>query len=159
MLLCVLEAVEGALCLLEALEVSEAMRCVLLCMLEAVEGGLCLLKVPEVMRRVLLCMLEAMRCTLLCRYAGGFVCWFRNFHCCNFLVTVRHLLIKPVMISIGVCALPKRSLGGRWIEMVRGFDSFCNDDLREAWVGQGDWIPDEKEGVIGDIARFQKFRV
>ena len=43
------------------------MRCVLLCMLEVVEGELCLLKVfemldvpemPGVMRRVLLCMLE-----------------------------------------------------------------------------------------------------
>ena len=50
---CVLEAVEGALCLLEVLEVlemPEVMRCVLLCILEAVEGGLCSLEVPEVMR-------------------------------------------------------------------------------------------------------------
>jgi len=33
------------------------MRRVLLCMLEAVEGDLCLLEGPEAMRRVLLCML------------------------------------------------------------------------------------------------------
>ena len=51
-LLCMLEAVEGRLCLLEV------MRRVLLCMLEAAEGGLCLLEVlemlevPEVMRCV-----------------------------------------------------------------------------------------------------------
>ena len=38
------------------LEVPEEIRCVLLCMLEAVDGGLCLL---EAMRRVMLCMLEA----------------------------------------------------------------------------------------------------
>ena len=36
-LLCVLEAVEGELRLLEVLEMSEVMRCVLLRMLEAVE--------------------------------------------------------------------------------------------------------------------------
>ena len=48
-LLCIVEVVEGAVCLLEALEVPDVMRCVLLCMLE----------VPEVMRHVLLCMLEA----------------------------------------------------------------------------------------------------
>ena len=35
-LFCMLEVVEGDLCLLEVLEV---MCCVLLCMLEAVEGG------------------------------------------------------------------------------------------------------------------------
>ncbi len=46
-----LEAVEGRLCLLEVLEVPEAIRCVLLCMLEVLD-------VPEVMRCVLL-------------YAGG----------------------------------------------------------------------------------------
>ena len=43
------------------------MRCVLLCMLEAVEGRLCLLEVPDAMLCVLLCMLEAvegMRCLL-----------------------------------------------------------------------------------------------
>ena len=53
-LLCMMEAVEGELCLLEVLEVLqvlevlEVMRCVLLCILEAVEGGFCLLEVPEV---------------------------------------------------------------------------------------------------------------
>src|SRR6266480_620547 len=62
--LCMLEAVEGGLCLPEALEVLEmleVMRNVLLCMLE----------VPEVMRCVQLCMLEVtqvMRCVLS-------VCW------------------------------------------------------------------------------------
>ena len=40
-LLCMLEAVEGELCLLELLEVPEVMRCVLLCILEDVEGRLC----------------------------------------------------------------------------------------------------------------------
>ena len=35
------------------------MRCVLLCMPEAVEGRICLLEVSEVIRGVLLCMLEA----------------------------------------------------------------------------------------------------
>jgi len=47
--------------------VLEVLRCVLLCMLEAVEGGLRLLEVPEVMRCVLLYMLEAVeggRCML-----------------------------------------------------------------------------------------------
>src|SRR6266480_3295717 len=48
------EVVEGRLCLLEV------MRRVLLCMLEAVEGGLGVLEAPEAMRSVLLCMLEAM---------------------------------------------------------------------------------------------------
>ena len=47
--LCILEAVEGGLCLLEVcyevLEVPEVIRCVLLCMLEAVEGRLCSLEV------------------------------------------------------------------------------------------------------------------
>ena len=55
-LLCMLEAVEGGLCLrevLEAVEVSEAMHCVLLCIVEAVEA-----KVPEVMHYVLFCLLE-----------------------------------------------------------------------------------------------------
>jgi len=59
MLLCILDATEGWLCLLEVLEVRrrwryggvggaeelvvpEVIRCVLLCMLEAVEGKLCL---------------------------------------------------------------------------------------------------------------------
>ena len=55
-LLCMLEAVEGGLCLrevsevLEVMEVPEVMPCVLLRMLEAVEGGLCLREVSEVMR-------------------------------------------------------------------------------------------------------------
>jgi len=60
-LLCVLEAVEGRLYLLEVLEVPGMMRCVLLSMLgtlEALESGLCLLEVSEVMRCMLLCMLE-----------------------------------------------------------------------------------------------------
>ncbi len=49
MLLWMLEAVEGGLCLREVLEVLEWMRRVRLCMLEA----------PEEMRCMLLCMLEA----------------------------------------------------------------------------------------------------
>src|SRR6266480_4119154 len=59
---------------LYALEMLEGMRCVLLCMLEAVEGGFCLLEALEVlaaleaMRRVLLCMLEAVE-------RVGSVCW------------------------------------------------------------------------------------
>ena len=62
--LCMLETVEGGLCLLE---VPEAMRCVLLCMLGAVEGGVCLLEefevleMQEAMRCVQLSMLEVMR--------------------------------------------------------------------------------------------------
>ena len=97
-LLCMLEAVGGGLCLLDVLEVVEVMRCVLLCIPEAVEGGLCLLEVCgdaggaegagddalcttlyagrlylpevlEVMRRVLLCLPEVMRCATL--YGGG----------------------------------------------------------------------------------------
>jgi len=39
---CMLEAVEGEVCWLEVMEMSEVIRCVLLCMLEAVEVGLCL---------------------------------------------------------------------------------------------------------------------
>jgi len=58
-LLCVIEAVEGELCLLDVLEVKEATRCMLLCMLEAVEGGLCLLETLEVLE--VLEVLEAMR--------------------------------------------------------------------------------------------------
>ena len=61
-MLCMLKAVEGGLCLREASEVLEVMRRVLLGMLEAVEGGLCLREASEmleVMRRVLLGMLEA----------------------------------------------------------------------------------------------------
>jgi len=57
-LLCILEDAEGALFLLEQLDVPELIRCVLLCMLEVLEGGLCLLEVLVVMRR-LLCTLEA----------------------------------------------------------------------------------------------------
>jgi len=53
-LLCILEAVEGDLCLLE---VPEATRCVLLCILEVSEA-------PEVMRRLVLCMLEAVEGSL-----------------------------------------------------------------------------------------------
>src|SRR6266480_468410 len=84
---CMLEAVEGRICLLEVirrvfrmmeaverglrlLEVLEVICCVLLCILEAVDGGLCLLEmseVLEVMRRVRRCMLEAMEV--------GSVCW------------------------------------------------------------------------------------
>ena len=56
---CMLEAVEGGLCLPEVLEASEVMRRVLLSMQEAVEGTLCFLEGLEVMRRVQLCMLEA----------------------------------------------------------------------------------------------------
>ena len=50
-LVCMLEAEEGEICLLDVLlEVLEVMRCVLLCTLEAVESRLCLPEVPEVMR-------------------------------------------------------------------------------------------------------------
>ena len=48
-------AVEGGLCLLEALEVPEVIRCVLLCTLEAVKGRVCSLEVleaPEVLDAV-----------------------------------------------------------------------------------------------------------
>ncbi|SRR6266480_5194545 len=54
--LCMREAVEDALYLLE---VVEAMHCVLRGILEAVEVALCLLEMPEVMCCVLFCMLEA----------------------------------------------------------------------------------------------------
>ena len=92
-LLCILETVEGRLCLLDVLELmeeSEVMRCVLLCllgapkvmrcvlfrMLEGVEGGICLLEVPEVMCCMLLCLLEVLDVAggdALCAasYAGG----------------------------------------------------------------------------------------
>ena len=49
-LLCMLAAVEGRLCLLEVSEVPEAMRGVLLCMSEVVECRLCLLEALEVRR-------------------------------------------------------------------------------------------------------------
>jgi len=78
-LLCLLEAVKGALsllevlnaldvqevmcrvplCLLEVLDVQEVMRRLLLCMLEAMEGELHLLEVLEVVRCMLRCILEA----------------------------------------------------------------------------------------------------
>src|SRR5436190_780961 len=64
--ICMLEAVEGGLCLEE---VPEVMRCVLLCMLEAVEGRICLLELLELleaMRRVLLCMLDAVGVSSIC---------------------------------------------------------------------------------------------
>ncbi len=51
-LLCMLEAVDGELCLQEALEAAEVVCCVLVCMLEAVECGICLLEVLEVIRCV-----------------------------------------------------------------------------------------------------------
>jgi len=41
---------------------AEMIRCALLCMLEAVESWLCLLETPEVMRGVLLCSLEVLTC-------------------------------------------------------------------------------------------------
>ncbi len=79
---CMLEAMEGGLCLLEVLETSEVpevMRCVLFCMLEVLEMLdvldvmrcvlLCLpevLEVPEEAHCVLLRMVEVMRCVLLC---------------------------------------------------------------------------------------------
>ena len=80
-LLCILEAVEGALCLLEVPEVAEVMRRVPICTLEAVEGAICSLEVLEVMRRVLrmlepvergLCLLE-LECNTPCAalYVGG----------------------------------------------------------------------------------------
>ena len=56
---CMLEAVEGEVCWLGVMEVSEVIRCVLLCMLEAVEGALCLLEVLEVLDA-----LDVMRCML-----------------------------------------------------------------------------------------------
>ena len=55
------------LCMLEAVEVSEVMRCVLLCMLDAVW-----VLFAEAMRCMLLCILEVMemmRCATL--YVGG----------------------------------------------------------------------------------------
>jgi len=60
-LLCMLEAAEGELCLLEVI------RFVLSCILKVVEGALCLLEMPEPIRFVLLCMLEAVE--------SGFCLW------------------------------------------------------------------------------------
>ena len=74
--------------MLEVLKVPEVMRRVLLCMLEAVEGEICLLEVPKVMRCVLfrmlddvegvLCLLEVLemiecrrRCAVHYSFAGG----------------------------------------------------------------------------------------
>src|SRR5690349_524311 len=92
MLLCMLEAVEGEICLLEV----EVMRCSLLYILEAMEDWLCLLEALEVLhvpRRCAVCYsvcwrlwmvcsvcLEAMRCTLLCMLEaveGGLCLWTR----------------------------------------------------------------------------------
>jgi len=81
MLLCMLEAVEGRLCLLEVLEVldvPEVIQCVPLWMLEAVEAEGCLLEVPELMRCTLLCMLEAVE-RRLCLLEG----WRRCAVCCS----------------------------------------------------------------------------
>ncbi len=69
--LCMLEAVDGVLCLLDDVGRAEgaggaggdALRT--LCTLEAVEGGLCLLAVLEVLE-----MLEAMQCVLPCMLEG-----------------------------------------------------------------------------------------
>ena len=58
-LLCILEGVEGSLCLLEV------MRCVLLGMLEAVQGGLYLLEVMDAFGGDALC------ATLYSRGSGG----------------------------------------------------------------------------------------
>ena len=64
-LLCMLEAAEGELCLLE---VPELMRCVLLYILELVEGRLSLLLVSEALE--VLPVPDVMRCVqILCRYA------------------------------------------------------------------------------------------
>ena len=94
-MLCMLEAVEGKIGLLEVLGVlyvPEVMRCILLCTLEAVEEERCLLKVleileilevvevPDVPRCVLLCMLEAVESGLWAQFWGS-----RNFHCGSFL--------------------------------------------------------------------------
>ena len=71
-LVCMLEAVEGRLCLQEVREVLDVpivILCVVLRMLEAIDGRLCLLDVPDVMRCVLLCMPEVMEGRLC--VAGG----------------------------------------------------------------------------------------
>ncbi len=60
-LLSMLEAVDGGLCLLKVLEVPEVMRCVLICTLVAVEGELCLREELEVVEGRL-CLLEVLRC-------------------------------------------------------------------------------------------------
>jgi hypothetical protein len=95
-LLYMLEAVEGELCLLEVLEVLdmlEVIRCVLLRMLEAVDGGLCLLEVlevlealevPEVMCCVPLCMLETV-------YGRGLM-YAEGWRLCSMRMSVRRVL-------------------------------------------------------------------
>ena len=50
---------------------SEVIRCMLLCMLEAVEGRLCLPEVPEAMRRMLLGIVEAVEGRLCLLEKGG----------------------------------------------------------------------------------------
>ena len=69
-LLCMLEAVEGVLGLLEVLDMPEVIRCVLLCMQEDMEGVLCLLEMLE-MREVMRCVLSV--CRRLWRVRS--VCW------------------------------------------------------------------------------------
>ena len=49
MLLCIVEVVEGWLCLLVVSDLLEVLRCVLFCILEAAEGGFYLLEVLEVL--------------------------------------------------------------------------------------------------------------
>ena len=63
-LLCMLEAVEGELCLMDVLEVPEVIRCVVLCIVEGRRCVLEVLRVPEVMRCVVLCIVEGRRCLL-----------------------------------------------------------------------------------------------
>jgi len=71
-----LEAVDGELCLVEVMEVSDVIRCVLRCMLESVEGWLCLLEeleMPKVMRCVRWRMsevLKVMRRARGCQYSS-----------------------------------------------------------------------------------------
>src|SRR5436190_6169165 len=76
---CVLPRIlEGGICLLEMLEVPEAMCCVLLCILEVMEAMRCMLlcmlevlEVPEMMCCVLLFTLEVLGvCAVCCS-----VCW------------------------------------------------------------------------------------
>src|SRR5216117_3240971 len=75
---CVPEAVEGELCLLEVLEVPEAIRCVLLCMPDTMGVGIYsleMLGVPEVMHCALLCTLEAVEGGLFAGGVGGDATW------------------------------------------------------------------------------------
>ncbi len=84
-LLCMLEEVEGSLYLLEALRVPEVIRCVLLYMLEDVEGELC--------------SLEVMRCALGTLYAGscrGRLCFeVSKFRCGSALRNERSCMRPP----------------------------------------------------------------